>query len=88
MLFRSSRIIVIHITRAFVGVVPVVESWSCDEPLQGTEAPAQVGMYKEAPDRTQQKNDDWDQTRGSADGSGETQYIERDQTAEAGEHHV
>ena len=45
-------------------------------------------MYKETPDRTHKENHDGDETRTSAYGSGETQYVERGQTREADEHHV
>jgi hypothetical protein len=46
-------------------------------------------MYKEAPDeRTQKKNHNGKETCTSGDGSGETQYVERDQTAESGEDHI
>jgi hypothetical protein len=45
-------------------------------------------MYEEAPDRTQKENHDGDETRTSGEGSGETQYIKRDQTAQADEHQI
>lgn len=53
---------------AVVGVVPVMEGWGGDEPLEGSEAEADVGVDEEAPDGSDEDDQDGDEALAAADG--------------------
>ena len=69
-------------------MVPMVKCRRRDQPFHGTEAPADIGVDEEAPDRDDQHHHRCNQRALHALRRTKTENVDRDQAAEPDEHEV
>ena len=71
-----------------VGVMPVMEGRGGDEPFQGAEADADIGVNEEGPDRTKDCDEGDGGIDAGAGGLGEAEEVDGGEAEEANEDHV